>query len=186
MTQASVTLNAFQATDVFESLPTELTFDRELSVQQTVQPLHIIVGEFPSPPLQRQAESSTNLNGTSLPQSMQVLQGNIGWLVVRNIHTEYTGHCPTPQTSNSARPEELTVQRDQRGDLTLALFVTRVGGADDIDSAFPANLLTMLTNLFYARSNLHDITRIELSPRSGVVHRRDGKKILYFMSSPVF
>ena len=70
--------------------------------------------------------------------------------------------------------------------LALTLLMTRIGGADDVDSAFAANLLTVLTNLFYARSDLHDVTRIELSPRSGACCQRNGEKILYFMSSPAF
>ena len=47
---------------------------------------------------------------------------------------------------------------NQSGGLPLSLFMTGVGRTNHIDSPFPANNFTILTDTFHACSDFHDVT----------------------------
>ena len=168
--------------DVLATLPTQLTFDHVVLVEQGRQPRQLVLVQFASPGLRIDARLVAQLARDLRTHAVQVRQRDDRRPIVRNVNTQQTRHSSiAPRTSllsRSAQANTHSERRDnigrmhaavQRADSTLALLVAGIA-ADHEDHAPAADDLAVLTDSLDAGADFHDCVLRYLVCANGPKH----------------
>jgi hypothetical protein len=152
--KAPVTSDITQPSNALLDLPTELTFDSEVVVQERRQLGKLVFGEVTGLLARVYSRTLAKNLGQVWTDAVDVLQGKKRALVVGDVNTQNSRHPNDLRSSLvlATQPAGMVIQ--DRHTSALPLLVTRVR-ANHIHFTRAAHNLAVLADPLYARSNFH-------------------------------
>jgi hypothetical protein len=141
MPDTAVAADILEPGDILRNLPSELTFDRMITVDYLGDSADLIFGKLVRANVRLYADFVKYLSRQIFPDTMDIRQRNQYYFVIRYINTNYTRHI---QYSN------------KKTALALSLFVARVYRTDYPHNALATNDFAILAYSFYRTSYFHN------------------------------